>query len=254
MPVLSDKELESAIYWEAEQYIPVPLSTITLDYKILHRPATPQEGNKMAVLLVGAPTILIDKYEKILALAGLTINAIETEILSVIRAVVLGDKFPSSIIINIGATSTSLAIVRQSQLSFVYSLPTGGNAITRAIGSAFGFSLQQAEEYKKIYGLTNENLGGKIGAAAQPVLSLLVAEIRKAMAFYAERYPTEPIQQAIIAGGGAKLPGFTTFLTNAIGIETIIANPWKILVAQEVPKDIIDNASSYSVAVGLAMR
>ncbi len=32
MPVLSDRELSSAIVWEAEQYIPVPLANVTLDW------------------------------------------------------------------------------------------------------------------------------------------------------------------------------------------------------------------------------
>ncbi len=254
MPMLSDKELESAIYWEAEQYIPVPLSTITLDYKVLKRPQAPEDGGKMNILLVGAPTTLIDKYEKILGLAGLIITSVETEILSVIRSVIVGENFPSSIIVNMGATSTSLAIVQKGLLSFAYSIPTGGNAITRSIASDFGFSLQQAEEYKKIYGLSPESLEGKIGKAAQPVLTLITAEIKKALAFYNEKFPNMPIQQSILAGGGAKLPGLTTFYTNTVGLETIIANPWKILVPQEVPKDIIDNASLYNIAVGLAMR
>src|SRR5690349_8492762 len=35
MPMLSEKELESAIYWEAEQYIPAPLPTLTLSKMVL---------------------------------------------------------------------------------------------------------------------------------------------------------------------------------------------------------------------------
>lgn len=254
MPILSDKELESAIYWEAEQYIPVPLSTITLDYRIIKRPTTPEEGTVMEVLLVGAPTVLIDKYEKILSLSGLIISSVETEILSVLRSVVIGPNFPPSIIVNMGATSTSLAIVQNGLLRFTYSIPTGGNAITRAIGADFGFALQQAEEYKKIYGLSSDSLEGKIGKAAYPVLSLIVAEMKKALSFYAEKYPTDPIRQTILTGGASKMIGLTPFFTNAVGLETSIANPWKLLVPQEVPTDIIENAPNYTVAVGLAIR
>src|SRR5258708_4178682 len=52
MPPLSDKELSSAIYWEAEQQIPVPLNTITLDYTVLSRPEKTQSGQTMKVLLL----------------------------------------------------------------------------------------------------------------------------------------------------------------------------------------------------------
>ncbi len=80
MPSLSDKELISAIYWEAEQYIPVPLNTISLDYKVLNRPEKPDHGGKMNILLVGAPTSLIDKYERVLSLSGLVILSVEQKL------------------------------------------------------------------------------------------------------------------------------------------------------------------------------
>ena len=254
MPVLSDKELLSAIYWEAEQYIPVPLNTITLDYKVLRRPEKPEEGLKMDVLLVGAPTGLIDKYEKVLSLAGLVLTTVETEILSTIRATAVGENYPPTLIVSIGSVTTALAIVQNNLVKFTYSIPTGGNALTRAIAASFGFSFQQAEEYKKVYGISPENLGGKIAQAANPVLSLILSEMKKALAFYEEKARDNPIRQIVLAGGGAKLPGLSAFLTNAVGIESVIANPWKVLVSQEVPKEIVDDASSYTVAVGLAMR
>ncbi len=254
MPVLSDKELSSAIYWEAEQYIPVPLSTITLDYTVLSRPAKTQEGAKMQVLLVGAPTALINKYENVIALAGLSIETVETEILAAIRSLVIGAEFPTSLIVHIGHLSTALAIVRKNILAFVYVIPVGGEAISRAIASDFGFSLQQAEEYKKLYGLTDKSLGGKIGKAMEPILLSIFGEIKKAMAFFEEKYPDDKISQIVLSGGTAKLPGLETYFAQNIGIETLIANPWKALASQEVPKEIVDNASEYTIAVGLAMR
>ncbi len=253
MPPLSDKELASAIYWEAEQYIPVPLSTITLDYKVLTRP---QGGSldKMQVLLVGAPTAIIDKYENVLNLAGLSINAVETELLSLVRALVVDEKFPATLLISIGAVSTSLAIIHTNSLAFTYSIPTGGVALSRAIASDFGFAVQQAEEYKKVYGLVDGNVGEKIGKVTEPILSAVLTEMKKALAFYGNKYPDDPIKQILLSGGTARLPGLATYFTNNTGIETATANPWKILVEQEVPKDIIENAPEYTVAVGLAMR
>src|SRR5437660_10959576 len=49
MPQLSDKELASAIYWEAEQQIPVSISELTLDYKILDRPKNNNETKNMRI-------------------------------------------------------------------------------------------------------------------------------------------------------------------------------------------------------------
>jgi type IV pilus assembly protein PilM len=254
MPVLSDKELSSAIYWEAEQYIPVPLDTITLDYKVLRMPQPSDVKPQMDVLLVGAPTTLIDKYEKVIAMAGLTISSVETEILSVIRAIIIGEDFPSTLIINIGGVSTSIAIVKNGTLVFTYSIPTGGTAISRAIAADFGFSLSQAEEYKKVYGLSESSFGGKIAKATEPILSSLLIETKKALAFYNEKFVNDPIRQVVLSGGSARLPGLDGFFARNTGIETVIANPWKVLASQEVPKEIVDDAAEYTIAVGLAMR
>jgi len=255
MPVLSDRELASAIYWEAEQYIPVPLANVTLTWNVLKRPDHPTSGDKMQVLMVGAPTMLVKKYQKILLMAGLTINSMETEILSTIRSLVLGENFPPTLIISIGAVSTSFAIVRNGIMIFTYSMSMGGSAINRAIATDFGLTPAQAEEYKKVYGVSGKSLGGKIGQATEPILNSILMEAKKSLAFYTQKYKDEtPIRQILLSGGTAKLPGIEIFFANNSGIETAIANPWKVLSSQAVPKEVLDNASDYTIAVGLAMR
>lgn len=260
MPVLSDKELSSAIYWEAEQYIPIPLENVALDWKVLKRPTKEEYDTKMQVLLVGAPQILIDKYQKILEMAGLVINSVETEILAVVRVLIYPDfnasniEIPNTLIMSIGSLSTSIAIVKNGIIVFTYSIPVGGAAMNRAIASDFGITLQQAEEYKKVYGVSDKNLEGKIGKASKPILMSIVSELKKALVFYNEKYKDSPIRQIILSGGSAKLPGLDLFFAQNCGIETAIANPWKILVNQDLPKDLLDNSSDYAIAVGLGMR
>ncbi len=255
MPALSDRELASAIYWEAEQYIPVPLANITLVWNVLKRPANPTSGEKMQVLMVGAPTLLVNKYQKIIQMAGYQINSMETEILAAIRALVLDATFPTSLIVNIGAINTSFAIVKDGTMVFTYSMPVGGAAINRAIATDFGLTSQQAEEYKRVYGISGKSLGGKIGRATEPILNSILGEIKKSIAFYSQRYKDEsPIRQIILSGGTAKLPGIELFFVNHSGIETAIANPWKVLASQQIPKSVLDNGSDYTIAVGLAMK
>jgi len=256
MPVLSDKELRSAIYWEAEQYIPVPLANVTLAWNVLKRPEKATEPNeKMQVLMVGAPTALVNKYQKVTSLAGLTINAMETEILSTVRALVPNETFPPTFIISIGAISTSFAIVRNGIMVFTYSMSIGGTAINRAIAADLNLTSAQAEEYKKVYGFSEKTFGGKIGKATEPILNSILSEVKKSLAFYTQKYKDDaPIRQILLSGGTAKLPGIEVFFANNSGIETAIANPWKILASQSIPKEILDNGPDYTIAVGLAMR
>lgn len=257
MPVLSEKELSSAIYWEAEQYIPAQLSTMTLDWHVLRKITLPQEGERMQVLLVAAATTLIKRYQAILDLAGLHAVSIETEVLSVVRAVVPPVVSEATLlVINIGALSTSLAIVQNGTVVFTYSIPLGGTAINRAIASDFGFSIQQAEEYKKVYGISDQNLGGKIGRAITPILSAMLSEVKKALVFYNNRYKSEsPVNQVMLSGGSAQLPGIDLFFVKNVGLETAIANPWKTYNVKNTPKAILDSGGvEFTIAFGLAFK
>ncbi len=255
MPVLSDKEFSSAIYWEAEQYIPASLDTMTLDWTILRKPENNDPAKKMQVLLVAAPTTVIKRYQTILELAGLSVVGIDTEILSVIRSVVATDNFPTTLIMNIGALTTSFSIVQNGIILFTYIAPFGGIALTRAIAADFGFALPQAEEYKKIYGLSDKNFGGKISTAIRPVLSSIVAEVKKAITFYNDKYKNEsPISQLLLTGGSAMLSGLSGYFVQNVGLETVIGNPWKMLNIQGVPKELESRGCEFAVSIGLALK
>ena len=254
MPSLTDKELSLAIYWEAERHIPVALSTITLVWSVLKRPSNPSAEEKMQILMVGAPTILINKYQKVLRMAGLSLNSIETETLAIVRALA-PNNLPPTIVVSIGATNTSLAIIKDGILVLTYSIQTGGNAITRSIEADFGLTPSQSEEYKKTYGFSKEGIGQKVGKSTEPILSSILLEIKKALAFYSQKYKDDAIiQQILLSGGTAKLPGIDVFFAENLGIETVVATPWKIFANQQIPAEILNGTTDYTIALGLAMR
>ncbi|MDQ5901163.1 MAG: Type pilus assembly protein PilM [Patescibacteria group bacterium] len=255
MPVLSDKELSSAIYWEAEQHIPAPLPTMTIDYKILQKDEKNQVDPKMQVLLVGAPTSLIRRYQSILEMAGLSINIVETEVLSVVRSLSPVNRSEVFLIVSIGALSTSLAILKNNILVFSYTIPLGGLAMDRSIASNFGFTPSQAEEYKKVYGIADQSLGGKISQALEPILASMATEVKKAITYYTEKNKNDnQISQIILTGGSSLLPGLDIFFVKTCGIETVIGNPWKNVPVLNVPDTLMEQGPRFGVSVGLAMR
>lgn len=254
-PNLNDDELKSAINWIAEQYIPAPLNTIMLDWQVLQRDIKTPTGAKMNLLIVGAPLALLQRYQKTIEYSGLALNAIETEMLSTIRSVLFKMTVPVSMVISIGNMSSSIAIVNNDILSFIYTIPVGSSAINRAIASNFALSPIQAEEYKQVYGIKDKAIGGKIRTAIEPILSSLSEEIKKGVAYYRERQQGNlTISQVVISGGTAKMPGMDLFFVNALGLETIVANPWKSIGIENVPEDISDEGAEFAVSIGLGMK
>ena len=253
LPLLSEKELEGALKWEAEQYIPFPLEEVNLDFSILEQD---EKTKKMQVLIVAAPIRLIEKHINILKLAGLSLLSLETEIIAVSRAIsnqISKDKIV--MVINLGGSATNFSILKRGVFSFVGSISSGGEALTRVIAQELGFDVEQAEEYKKTYGLEAEELEGKILSAVQPMMGKIIQEIKKALSFYQTKHPSDRINSLIITGGTARLPGIAPYLTQNLGIETQIGNLQSVMQVDEKKfAHFINNAVIFIAATGLALR
>ncbi len=254
VPQLTSRELASAIKFEAEQYVPLPLDQVNLDYTVL-RDSKETGVNTMEVLLVAGPKALIDKYMTIMEFLEVNVNAIETEIIAASRALVRSvSNLRSVMIVSLGVKTTDLAILRNGVLTFTRSISAGGEALTRSIAQKFGFEFTQAEEYKKAYGVEADKVEGKILASVKPILDTIIGEIKRAVAFYQQKYRDETVDTLLLNGGTARLPGMVVYLTEQVGIETQIANPW-VGITKDTRFNVLDTEGpSFGIAVGLALR
>ncbi len=250
-PVLTNGELESAMKWEAEQYIPVSIEEVYWRYQVLTAGET-----KMDVLLVAAPNKLVDGYIKTLSLAGLETVGIETEILAISRSLVTNDPYsPTTMIVNLGALTTDLSVVRKGSLTFVRSISTGSEAVTRAVSLGLGLETGQAEEYKKTYGMETGQMEGKIAMVIKPVMEAITAEIKKVIVYYQSKCPDDPIKRVAITGGMARMPGLIGYFGNELVLEVQMGNPLgSIVKTEEQAKVFIQDGPAYAAAVGLALK
>ena len=251
-PLLTDAEVASAVKWEAEQYIPIPLEEAVVQHQILEKreDTTPPE---VIILLVASPRKLVENYQKTVQLAGLNLVSAETELMALVRS--LAPAGATALIADFGARSTNIAIAKNGQLSFSRSITTAGEAFTRAVAQGLGIERQQAEEYKRAYGLSVEKLEGKVKLALDPVFTMVVDEMRKAIQFYQTEERGEAPRSLVLSGGTAGMPEAVSVLTKHLGLEVVIGNPFsKIVVDPEAAKSLAGYAPLYSVAVGLAMR
>lgn len=253
MPQLSEQELAGALRFQMEQYIPLPLDQVRIDWQILGE----TQGNDkktMNVMIVAAPIVIISKYEKVLSLAGLVPEAIETEIISVHRALLpLIMSSSPSLLIHIGAGTTNVAIVNNGIIVLAFSISIGGIAITRAISVDLAIDPAQAESFKKTYGLNEEAFEGKIGRALTPILDSMVADIQKAVLSFKQKSNTD-IKQIVLSGGSALLPGIDAYFTNILGIQVVVGNSFESYGIANVPNELRVDAPSYNVVIGLALR
>lgn len=251
-PLMTDAEIASAVKWEAEQYIPIPLNEAIIQHTVLSRNenVTPPD---VSVLLVAVSKKIVEKYIKSAEMAGLKPVAIETELIALSRS--LGTPDSTAIVVDIGATSTDIGIIKSSKLIISRSISTAGEAFTRAISQNLGIPQQQAEEYKRTYGLSSNQLEGKIKTTLEPVFKVVADEMKKTIFFYQSEEKAEAPRTAILSGGSSLMLQFSAELTSALNMEVVLANPFqKVSVEQSALKSLSGYAPVYAIATGLAMR
>lgn len=253
VPKMTTEELDQAIPWEAENLIPQPLSEVNLDWEVLEEIKT-NEGEKMKILLVAAPSSLVNKYLRIIKLADLEAVALETETLATVRALKPVFSDGNLLVMNCGMKSSDISVIKNGQLFLNCSVPFAGEAITRAISNTLALDITVAEEYKRNYGLSTA-LEGKVGKAAEPVLIGIINEIKKAIHFFEEKNQNQ-IKLLILTGGGALLNGMTDYLIKNLGLEVQIADPFSLVGSSKLPNesDFRKNSPLFAVSLGLAMR
>ena len=252
IPKLSETELNSAIQFEAEQYVPVSLDEVELFHQIL--PGNDVESKTMKVLLIAVPKARLSKVTVLLDGAGLIPHNLETELFSLKR--VLAEPNRYQLLLLLSHKTTDMMVVYKGEPVLMHSLPGGGLALTRSLVSEMGLSEVQAEQYKHAYGLRPDLLEGKVAGVLAPLMSELVSQIEKTYVYLNEQGFKKAPEQVVLAGGGALLPGLTSFLVGKLNTEVVVADPFKNFVKDETFHQLAPTEANpqWSVAVGLAVK
>ncbi|MDP3758557.1 MAG: type IV pilus assembly protein PilM [Candidatus Daviesbacteria bacterium] len=254
-PYLMDNELSSAIRYAAEEFIPMSLADVNLNWQVLVRSDPKSTNAKTVVLVIASPKRIVSKYVRVFQMAGLHPKALETETIAVARSLVGNNPFsPSTLIMQMGSTTTDFTAVSKGLIWLTRSISTGGMALTRSLAQYFNFEVNQAEQYKKIYGLMEDQLEGKVFEALKPIVDIIAGEGRRVIQAFETKYPQNPIKRVVLSGGGAKMPGLVIYLANLLGLEVQEADPWYSIIRDKSMFSKLPPDASYSVAVGLALR
>ena len=256
LPFLTSNELAQAIRYAAEEFIPMPLADVNLNWQVLSPGDKNNQKSRTVVLVIASPKKAIAKYIKVFTMAGLRPRALETDVIAVTRSLVTNNPFsPSTLIIQLGASTTDFATVSKGLIWLTRSISTGGLAMTRVLAQQFNFEIIQAEEYKKVYGLIKEQLEGKVFDALRPLVDLISGEARRIIQAFNLKYTQDPIKRVVLSGGGAKMPGLVIYLANLLGLEVQEADPWYTIEKdQSLVNKLYQDAPAYAVATGLALR
>jgi type IV pilus assembly protein PilM len=281
MPRIPEEDLKSAVIYEAENYIPLPIEEVYLDSQIV-RPLS-NHLDHYDVLIAALPRKTVDPYLNCLKRAGILPKALEIESLAIARALMKDEVSPFPILLlDLGATRSSFIIFSDYSVRFTGSIPISSQQLTEAISRALNVDLKKAEELKIKYGLgdvkkivpgektESSGTGGEAIEAKRipetliPSLTDLVEQIKRYLDFYQshafhEHLPPDGkgVKKIFLSGGGANLKGLTDFLSLELGVPVELGNPWVNILANPsggVPQLPYSESLRWTTALGLGLR
>lgn len=258
LPMMSRKELNSAVRWEAKKFVPMPIDDLVLDWKLLKEnqepKAGPQAPKNLRVLITAAPKSLVRRYIEVFKAAGLQITDLETEALALERSLIGTDPAPV-MIVDIGAMATDIAVVVDGIPMINRSIDVGGNTMTKSIAQSLNVDLDRAEQFKRDFGITTaQSVVSQVPKTVEFVISSIVNEIRFVLNLYRSQ-GTGPIQRIVLSGGSSYLLNLPAYLEKTLSIKTFIGDPWaRVVYPVELKPALQEIGPKMAVAIGLAMR
>jgi type IV pilus assembly protein PilM len=224
LPASEEAGITSAV--EVDQYIPIPLNSLYVDHEIIER-----TKDQLTIVMSAVPSNLVDSCIAAVRAAGLTPVVAEPSINAVARVIEATEEgHLSTLIVDIGPASTDIAVLDNGAIRVTGGVGIGGNTFTLDIAKKMNIALENAHQLKVLNGLSAGPRQAKISAALHPSLQRIITEVRKVIRYYNERLnDNRNIEQVLIVGGGANVPGIGEFFTNELVMPARVASPWQKL-------------------------
>lgn len=248
------KELNDAILWEAEQYVPFDINEVAYDYQVINKNGP--EG-KMEVMLVACKRQLIDSYQAVLKDAGLNANTVDIDVFGLQNA--FENNYPLEAIaalVDIGAGSLKLSICGNGIPLFTRDTALGGKQLTAEIQKHLNLSYNEAE-LLKIDGNAQGQVPQEVADLMHVMAENFAAEIKRSLDFYTASNAGPPPTHVLLAGGSCRLPNLVKMVEDACGLPVEYLNPFNNINydSKIFTPDYINVVSSMAaVPLGLALR
>ena len=291
VPKMTLAELDEAIKWEAERYIPFPIDEVVLDYYVLDNPDDVEDGGQLEVVIAAARLDLVTQQVDYLRLAGLEPVVVDVKPFSLLRSLrgsLLGEHLDKTtltgtsyteageigVVLEIAASNTTITLVRGERVLMNRNIGVSGDDFTAAIQRSFGLDFDSAEEVKLDYGtatiptedeeeLLNFDVKreqfspSRVYEALRPVLVDLTTEIRRSLEFFRVQAGDANINRVFITGGGAKLRGLPEAIGDALGFRVELGDPWLTVTVDPNKFDtqyLLRVGPEFAISLGLALR
>ncbi|KKP60294.1 MAG: Type IV pilus biogenesis ATPase PilM [Candidatus Roizmanbacteria bacterium GW2011_GWC2_34_23] len=230
MPLLNEKELITAIKYQADQFIPMPIEETNIDIEVIEEN---QKEKKVLLLIVAAPKKVIERIQTTVELAGLNPESIENELSSNSRFInafnksILNQykvsKDRGIVIVNFDTNSSSLAYFSPEQLIIKenHHLSIGYNLFLKEAQVNTDSDIKKTEEILKSYDEKNPS-----PYPIEKIVEPLIKELANELKIFTSKYTPSSI---LFINKIFLFPSLITSLSKELSIPVNILNSYPMI-------------------------
>ena len=253
---LDEEELEAQVELEAVNYIPYPLDEVSLDFEVLG--AIPSNPDMVNVLLAASRTENVEARQAALEIGGLTARIVDIEAFAIENAFALlageagGKQAGIVALVDIGASTTTLNILRDGRSIYTREQAFGGKQLTDEVMRRYGLGYDEANLAKRQGGLPDSYEEEVL----VPFKEALVQQVGRLLQFFYAGSEFNRVDRIVLAGGCASIPRIAQQVESQLGVPTVAANPLAhmTLGPRVQAHALAQDAPALMIACGLALR
>ncbi len=245
IPVKQRKTVEKMYRFELEDAVPIKIEDALLEHQVYRR----KEGSLVFVAM--APKKLVQSHLDWLQAVGtdpdwLTFDGMGLINLYFSQTPTKGPDAPNKpvLLLDIGHSKTTLAIIHEGRLEHFRSIAWGGGAITRNIALSLGVTLEEAQRIKhEAIALdvdvdsAAQNIQNAVLAASQ-ACGTFVADLMHSLVAYRTAFGSE-VGSVLLTGGTSKLKGISSLIATTLGTSV---QPFHAFKDQNLKSDLAASA------------
>ncbi len=218
-----------------------------------------KQGNTL-VAGVGFARRVVEETLSVFDQANITTRSLEDEPFAMARALLPEGDTSTVLIIDVGKTTTKIAIVMDRIPRFATTIGIGGHALTLAVQKYFGVTETEARKIKAERGIVSAPGNEDYLAAMLSTVSAIRDEIATRLDYWQKRAASsgahESVSHAILAGGNASVRGFPEYLEGSLGVPVVTGDVFTNLASRDtwIPELDYTESLAYATAIGLALR
>jgi type IV pilus assembly protein PilM len=255
-PLQGQKEIASAVRFQAQDHIPMPLDQAVLEYQSLGAVDT-AEGPRTRVVVVAARRDMIERQLEAVKRAGLRAHGIDLSAFAMIRALHQPGSSDPILYVAVGGI-TNLAVAIGPTCVFTRVVAHGTETMAGELAERRQLTLEHAHAWLRHVGLSTpvEEIEGdvEIVVEAREVLQdgtrRIADEVRNSIDFHMMQVGSSGVERAVLTGPAVAIPGLAEELSELARLPMEVGT-----VSEARPGALGDiDAGRLAVAAGLTVE